>query len=317
MKLIKAITTYVTFKRSLGLHFASDDRQLRRFCRAVGGADVNMGGVTLAVVLAYLDGKGPVTATWGLKFHTLDRFYRFAISRGFTADSPLPTDLPQLPPPFVPYIYSTEELRRLIAATEVLATPKSPLRALTFRTLLLLLYGSAIRIGEALSLTLNDVDLEQAILTVRNTKFYKSRIVPTGPNLTEVLSTYATRRRRLPLPNGDAASTFFASSTGNHLRYEAVVTPFQRVRRAAAIRREATASYQPRLHDIRHTSCVHRLVFWYRTGRDVQKLLPRLSTYLGHRDLSSTQIYLTITPELMREASARFERYVHPEMCHD
>lgn len=316
MKLFKVITTYVTFKRSLGLHFVSDDRRLRRFCRAVGGVDVNIRDVTPAAVLAYLEGKGPVTAGWGLKFHTLDRFYRFAISRGFTAGSPLPMDLPQLPPPFVPYIYSGEELRRLIAATEVLSTPKSPLQAMTFRTLLLLLYGSAIRIGEALSLTLNDVDLEQAMLTVRNTKFYKSRLVPVGPNLTRILSAYATRRRRLPLPNGDA-SMFFASRTGNHLRYEAVITLFQRVRRAAALQREATASYPPRLHDIRHTSCVHRLVSWYRTGADVQKLLPRLSTYLGHADLSSTQVYLTMTPELMREASARFERYAHPETCHD
>ena len=173
MKLIKAITTYVTFKRSLGLHFDSDDCRLRRFCRTMGGADVNMRDVTPAAVLAYLDGKGPVTAGWGLRFHTLDRFYRFAISRGFTASSPLPTDLPQLPPPFVPYIYSNEELRRMIAATAVTATPTSPLQALTFRTLLLLLYGSAIRIGEAVSLTLTDVDLEQSILTVRNTKFYK------------------------------------------------------------------------------------------------------------------------------------------------
>jgi integrase/recombinase XerD len=316
MKLIKAITTYVTFKRSLGLHFVSDDRRLRRFCRAVGGVDVNIRDVTPAAVLAYLDGKGPVTAGWDLKFHILDRFYRFAISRGFTASSPLPTDLPQLPPPFVPYIYSTEELRQLIAATEVLATPISPLQAMTFRTLLLLLYGSAVRIGEALSLTLNDADLEQAILTVRNTKFYKSRIVPIGPKLTQVLSTYATRRRRLPLPNGDD-STFFASRTGNRLRYEAVIRLFQRVRRAAAVRREPTASYPPRLHDIRHTSCVHRVVSWYRTGADVQQLLPRLSTYLGHADLSSTQIYLTMTPELMREAGGRFERYAQPEVCHD
>lgn len=316
MKLIEVITTYVTFKRSLGLRFDSADRLLRRFCRAVGGADVDIRDITPAAVLAYLDGKGPVTAGWGLRFHTVDRFYRFAISRGFIAGSPLPTDLPQLPPPFVPYIYSTAELQRLIRATDVLAAPQSPLQALTVRTLLLLLYGSAIRVGEAISLTLNDVDLEQAILTVRNTKFYKSRVVPVGPQLTQVLATYATRRRRLPLPNGDD-STFFASNTGNHLRYETVITLFQRVRRAAAVQREATASYPPRLHDIRHTSCVHRLVSWYRTGADVQKLLPQLSTYLGHADLSSTQVYLTMTPELMREASARFERYAQPEKCHD
>src|SRR6266481_3958037 len=108
MKLINAITIYVTFKRSLGLDFASDERRLRRFCRAMGGSHVDIRDVTPAAVLAYLDGKEPVTAGWGLKFHILDRFYHFAISRGFTTGSPLPTDLPQLPPPFVPYIYSGE-----------------------------------------------------------------------------------------------------------------------------------------------------------------------------------------------------------------
>ena len=154
------------------------------------------------------------------------------------------------------------------------------------------------------------------LLTTPLAAWRQSRIVPIGPQLTQVLSAYASQRRRLPLPNGDA-STFFASRTGNHLRYEAVVTLFQRVRRAAALQREATASYPPRLHDIRHTSCVHRLVSWYRTGADVQRLLPRLSTYLGHADLSSTQSYLTMTPELMREASSRFERYAQPEMRHD
>jgi integrase/recombinase XerD len=316
MRLLEVITTYVDFKRSLGLHFDSDARRLRRFCRAVGGAELDIHDVTPAAVLAFLDGKRAVTAGWLLKFRTLDRFYRFAISRRYTARSPLPRDLPQFPPPFVPYIYSTEELRRLIAATEVLATPISPLQAITFRTVLFLLYGSAIRIGEAVSLTLNDVDLYQAILTVRNTKFYKSRIVPIGPKLTEVLSTYATKRRRLPLPYGDD-STFFATRTGNHLRYETAIALFQRVRSAAGVQREATASYRPRLHDIRHTSCVHRLVSWYRTGANVQKLLPQLTTYLGHADLSSTQSYLTMTPELMREASVRFERYANPEVRHD
>jgi site-specific recombinase XerD len=314
MKLAEVIQTYVTFKRSMGMHFHSEDCLLRAFCRAVG--DVDILNVKPAAVQAFLDGKGPVTAVWGLKFRVLRSFYRFAISRGFATQSPLPTSLPQLPPPFVPYIYSTEELRRLLAATHVIEAPESPLQARTVRTLLLLLYGTAMRIGEALSLTLNDVDLAQAVVTVRNAKFFKARLVPIGPKLTHELSLYEGRRRQLSLPDGDASS-FFATRTGHRFRYQYASTLFQRVRREAEIHREAGASYPPRLHDIRHTSATHRLIAWYRSGADVQKLLPQLATYLGHADISSTQLYLSMTPELLREASARFEQYAQPEVRYE
>lgn len=313
MKLAKVIQTYVKFKRSMGMHFHSEDCLLRAFCRVVGGAKVDISGVTRAATQAFLDGKGPVTAVWGLKFRVLRSFYRFAVSRGFATNSPLPTSLPPLPPPFVPYIYSIEELRRLVAATDVLEAPESPLQALTVRTLLLLLYGAAMRIGEALSLTLYDVNLAQAVVTVRNTKFFKTRLVPIGPKLAHELSNYEDRRRRLPLPHGNASS-FFATRTGNRFTYQYAITLFQRVRRQAGIRREDGASYPPRIHDIRHTSATHRLVAWYQAGADVQKLLPQLATYLGHSDISSTQVYLSMTPELLREASIRFERYAKPEV---
>jgi site-specific recombinase XerD len=311
MKLAKVIQTYVSFKRSMGMHFHSEDCLLRAFSRAVGGVDIS--DVTPGAVQAFLDGKGPVTAVWGLKFRVLRSFYRFAISRGFATHSPLPTSLPQLPPPFVPYIYSTEELRRLVAATHVIEAPESPLQAQTVRTLLLLLYGTAMRIGEALSLTLHDVDLAQAVVTVHNAKFFKARLVPIGPKLTHELTLYEDRRRQLSLPDGDASS-FFATRTGHRFPYQCAITLFQRVRRQAGIYREAEASYPPRLHDIRHTSATHRLIAWYRAGADVQKLLPQLSTYLGHADISSTQLYLSMTPELLREASTRFEQYAKPEM---
>ena len=297
MKLAKVIYTYVKFKRSMGMHFHSEDCLLRAFCRAVGGAKVDISGVKPAATQAFLDGKGPVTAVWGLKFRVLRSFYRFAISRGFAKNSPLPTSLPSLPPPFVPYIYSIEELRRLLKATDVLEVPESPLQALTVRTLLLLLYSTAMRIGEALSLTLHDVDLAKAVITVRNTKFFKTRLVPVGPKLVHELSIYEDRRRRLRLPHGNA-SAFFATRTGHRFTYQCAITLFQRVRRQAEIQREDGASYPPRIHDIRHTSATHRLVAWYQAGADVQKLLPQLATYLGHADISSTQLYYAQTPDM-------------------
>ena len=179
-----------------------------------------------------------------------------------------------------------------------LQAPESPLQALTFRTLLLLLYGTVMRIGEALSHTMHDVDLPNRLVTVRDAKFFKTRLVPMGPKLTKELATYASRRCQLPLPDGKASS-FFATRTGNPLVYQNAITLFQRIRSIAGIQRERSASYPPRLHDIRHTAAVHRLIAWYKAGADVQKLLPQLATYLGHADITSTQHYLSHDPRAL------------------
>jgi hypothetical protein len=188
----------------------------------------------------------------------------------------------------MPYIYTVDELKRLLAATNTLQTPLSPLLALTMRTLLQLLYGTGMRIGEALALTLQDVDLENHVLTVRDTKFFKTRLVPIGPRLAMLLADYLARRYQLPQPDCEA-SAFLATCTGLHLDYKRVNKLFCRLRKVAEIRRETTASYQPRIHDIRHAAAVHRVIAWYRAGMDVQRLLPQLATYLGHVDVASTQ----------------------------
>jgi integrase/recombinase XerD len=313
MRLREPVEAYIDYKRSLGMRFVSDAAVLRSFCHAM--ENITVEAVSPEAVRAFIAGTGPVTTRWRLKFCILRGFYRYAIDRGLVSMSPLPTQIPKLPPPLTPYIYSVDELKRLVAATDTLQTPQSPLRALTLRSLLLLLYGTGMRIGEALSLTLQDVDLPERLLTIHDTKFFKTRLVPIGPRLARVLTDYLSRRRQLPLPAGEA-SAFFATRTGIHLEYRVVNKLFGRLREGAEIRREPTARYQPRLHDIRHTAAVHRLIAWYRDGTDVQRLLPQLATYLGHIDLRSTQRYLSMTPELLHEASLCFERYAQPEVHH-
>jgi integrase len=129
------------------------------------------------------------------------------------------------------------------------------------------------------------------------------------------LADYLAQRRRLPLLQGEGSS-FLAASTGIRLDYKRVNKLFCRLRKVAQVRRDATARYPPRIHDIRHAAAVHRLIAWYRAGADVQRLLPQLATYLGHVDLSSTQHYLSMTAELLQEASLRFERYAQSEARH-
>jgi len=313
MKLRDLIERYVTFKQSLGLRYRSEAQVLRAFGRAMGARDLSE--VTPTQVLAYLAGKGPVTSAWHAKFRVLQGLYRFAIGRGYVAEAPLPTVIPLCPPAQPPYIYTTEELRRLLAATEDLATPLSPLQAATFRTLLLMLIGTGVRISEALALTVADVRLEDRLLLVRHTKFGKTRLVPTGPQLTAELDAYAQQRDRLPRPAGDA-SAFFATRAGRPLRYGRVYRVFCHLRAHAGIVRHDEARFQPRLHDLRHTAAVTRVVTWYREGTDVQRLLPQLATYLGHGDLRGTQRYLTMTADLLQEASCRFEHYAFSEAHH-
>ena len=299
----------------MGMRFHTETASLKAFCRSLGEIDIRE--VQPQPVLAFLSGerKGPVTATWHLKFKILTGFYRFALSRGYVDFCPLPTTLPQCPPPLKPYIYTLQDLRRLLDGTDSLRTRMSPLQATTMRTLLLLLYATGLRISEALSLTLADVQLEESLLLIRDSKFYKTRWVPTGPHLTPQLEAYAKQRGRLPLLQGKA-SAFFCTRTGRALSYDRASRLFRRLRSRLGIRREGRARYQPRISDFRHTFAVHRLVSWYRQGADVQRLLPHLSTYLGHLEIKHTQRYLSMTPELLTEASKRFQRYAFSEVHH-
>jgi integrase/recombinase XerD len=166
-------------------------------------------------------------------------------------------------------------------------------------------------ISEALNLDRADVDCGNAVLTIRRTKFYKSRLVPFGPQLGQALARYALR----PVVPGPTAP-FFTTKYGRRVLKDTFHSTFRRVCRQAGIQRLDGGRFQPRVHDLRHTFAVHRLTSWYRQGMDVQKLLPQLSVYMGHVHLAGTQVYLSMTPELLTEANARFERYAGKEDKH-
>jgi site-specific recombinase XerD len=177
------------------------------------------------------------------------------------------------------------------------------------------MYGAGLRRGEVLGLTAGDVDLPNSLLTVRNTKFFKSRLVPINADLTKVLQDYS-RWRAATHTSAGTTSTFFLSRQGEAIRHCSLVSAFKRLRECAGIRRADHSRYQPRLHDLRHTFAVHRLTEWYRQGADVQRLIYHLSVYLGHSSLAHTQVYLTMTPELLRQAGSSFERYACGEDSH-
>jgi site-specific recombinase XerD len=315
VNLQQLIEQHVTFRQTLGERFKTNAFVLRAFARVIG-VSADLSEVRPEQVSAFLAGVGPITSTWHRNYTVLRGLYRYAISRGYAVVSPLPTTVPRRPPAFVPYIYSREELRRLLGAADEIAHPPRWVEPLTLRTILLLLYGAGLRVSEALSLNCSDIDFGSSVVTIRDSKFFKSRLAPLGGPLVGTLRDYAAWRQANHSAS-DPRSPFFVARNGTRLRYRGLNRAFLRVRDRALIRRGDGARYQPRMHDLRHTFAVHRLTQWYRQGADVQKLLPHLSVYLGHRRLASTQVYLSMTPELLEQASLRFERYAHQEESDD
>jgi integrase/recombinase XerD len=311
MTLHRLIERYIRYRKSLGERCHTNGSILRSFGRAIGARTV-VTEVHADQVDAFLAGVGPITSAWHIKHSALRGFYAYAVSRGHVAASPVTTVIPKRPPHFVPYIYSRDELQRLLFATDVYQRNRSCVEPTTVRTMILLLYGAGLRLREVVDLARSDVDLKARVLTIRQTKFYKSRFVPVGLQLCEALARYIWRPgSRLPSTGDEAA--FFTTRAGVPMNRCTVERIFQRLRERAGIRRFDGARYQPRLHDLRHSFAVHRLTSWYRQGLDVQRLLPQLSVYLGHVHLDATSVYLSMTPELLDEASKRFERYAKAE----
>ena len=312
MILQDAIDRYVAWRRAHGAKFDTGARILHCFSNHVGGTS-DCDAIADVDVLSFLAGNDRLTRHRANKYSALTGFYRYAISRGYATRSPLPAaeDEPSKPRSAPPYVYSHDELRRLFGAIDISRQRPVQLDTDTLRALLLMLYGAGLRFGEAQRLTLDDADLADAVLTIRNTKFYKTRLVPVGPQLVNALRTYVTKRIERPLPEG-GASTFLANLDGTPLAKRTVGNAFARLLTAAGIHHDRRGGLQsPCLHSFRHTAAVHRLESWYRQGADVQRLLPVLSVWLGHAHLDGTQVYLSMTPELLHEASVRFDGYVN------
>ena len=255
MMLREAIDQYIVWQRARGASFESSAYALRRFGRSVGSA-IGSDEVRADQARAFLD-EGATSASNRAFLHSALRgFYRYAIARGLATHSPLPPQPPQASPRSTPYIYSHDELRRLLDATKSYRKRVNQLEPYTFRALLLLLYGAGLRRGEALRLTRADVDLRTALLTVRQTKFDKTRYVPLAPQLSRAMQEYAAQRQAAGAPQAGEAP-FFANRDGTPLAARTVSNAFARLRQAAGVVRGNSARYQPRLHDLRHSFAVH------------------------------------------------------------
>jgi integrase len=207
----------------------------------------------------------------------------------------------------IPYLFSLADAQRLLEVARNMRTrPKAPYRALVYETVFALLYGLGLRVGEVSRLLVGDVDFERAMLSVRDTKFYKSRLVPFGPHMGERLARYVDRRFG---PQADPEAPLFSFTRRGAVHEGTISLTFHSL--LPQLKLDVPAGVcTPRLHDLRHAFAVGTLLRWYRLGVDPSARLIRLATFLGHADPASTAVYLTITEDLMREADRRFHVFV-------
>ena len=237
MKLSQAVDLYVRRKRDAGTRFDSPMKQLRSFLRHCG--DIDLHRITVAQVTSFIEGSGVRASTWCQKRGTLRLFFDYWMLRGRLKRCPLPPRAPKIAQTFVPYIYSRSELRLLLdAVPRCQSVSWCAMSGATFRALLLFLYGTGMRLGEALRLRLMDLDLKVGLATILGTKFYKSRLVPLGPDVRKLIKQYL----QLPGRRNQHYHQLFQSKSCRPIRIQVVDKSFARLRGLAGITRDDKSS---------------------------------------------------------------------------
>jgi integrase/recombinase XerD len=300
----KAAHEYLVLRRRLGFKLQRAGKILPAFVAFMEQHRASVITSQLALTWA----QQPTTvqpAEWAYRLSLVRGFARHRSATDPRTEIPPEGLLPYRPKRARPYLYSDEEIRRLLRATLVLPGT-SELRRRTYYCLFGLLSVSGLRISEVRGLELHDVDLPAGVLTIRGAKFGKSRLIPLHASTRRVLADYLARRAR-QWAGRVVSSYVFVSSRGNRLDGGDIHRTFYAASRQIGLRGLADR-HGPRLHDLRHRFAVTTLLRWYRAGDDAERRLPILSAYLGHVHVSDTYWYLSAWPELMGEAMVRLER---------
>lgn len=302
--LADALEEYLAIRKGLGVHLRVTSGLLRRFVAFVDGAGSEV--ITQDLALQWAMHSNTVQpATWAWRLGMVRRFAAWRLATDPRTHVPPPGLLPHRYRRTRPYLYTEVEVQRLLAAARALPSARG-FRGLTYATLFGLLAATGLRVSEALHLDGPDVELDKGLLTIRRTKFGKSRLVPVHPSTIEALTGYADTRDRL-LPRRHTPA-FFVSERGGRLTDGNTRHTFAVVCRRSGLRIPTPGRRHgrgPRLHDLRHRFAACTLVAWYRAGRDVERDMPKLATYLGHVHVNDTYWYLEAVPELLELAAAR------------
>lgn len=297
-----SLQEYLALRRALGFKLHTAGTSLVSFVAFMEQAQADSISTDLALAWA----KQPTSvqpARWAQRLSYVRGFARYC--KAIDPRTELP---PQGLLPFPhrrpsPYFFTDDDIDDLLQGALRLPA-KEGLTNHTLYCLFGLLSVSGLRIGEALGLTLDDVDLDEGLLTIRSTKFGKSRLVPLHPTTVEVLADY--RERRAQFLAGRHVPAWFVNARGGRLSYDCVIRAFHRL--SAGLPRQ-TGRVRPRLHDLRHHFALMTVVQWYRDGQEVEQRLPLLSAFLGHVQVSDTYWYLSACPPLLGAAKERLERH--------
>jgi integrase/recombinase XerD len=294
------LAAYLVLRRSMGFKLRRAEKLLNQFVNFCQAIDVEF--VTIEVALRWATLPLGASPSWVcLRLGVVRAFSRYlALVDG--RSQVIPTNLvPHRPCRATPFLYTTEQVQAMMTAARSF---RSPVRQATFETVVGLLWATGMRVGEALGLDCDDVDLARGVLTVREAKFGKTRELPLHETTTAALAAYAKRRARW-FPDG-TTKAFFVSAAGTRVLYCNFHLGFQELVRRAGIEARSP-SCRPRPHDLRHSFAVRALTGWYRDGVDVEPNLPKLSTYMGHVVPAHTYWYLSAAPELLALAAQRLE----------
>ena len=303
------VQRYLDDRRQLGFELKAPATELMRFARYADARN-HRGPLTQDLIVGWAREHVKQTST-------VTAARRLECVRPFAAYYRQFEPASQIPPHgylgrghrrLTPHIYSDQEVVQLLQATDRL-TPYGELRPLTYRTLFGLIAAVGLRLSEALNLTIGDVDLAGSTVTVRNTKFRKSRCLPIHSSVVQALGSYRQSRDRCH--STKPGEPFFVSKTGAVLPKRTVEEVFLRMQ--SHLGWQARGDHAaPRIHDLRHTFAVRRLLRWREEGTLIDHGLFWLCTYLGHAKISDTYWYLTGIPELMDSIGTRFERFAAP-----
>ena len=300
----EALTQYVALRRALGTQLQEPARTLCHFVEFLEREGSEF--ITTELALRWAMEPKPVQrATWARRLGMVRKFASWLSSVDSRNEVPPRRLLAARRRRSKPHIFTEREIVRLMDEAARLTSPTG-LRALTYVTLIGLLSATGLRPGEALALDRADVDLQNGILAIRETKFGKSRFVPIQDSTCAALARYAKRRDKLC--SRPATEGFFVSERGKRLQSCTARRTFAEMSCAIGLR-ASTGSRRigrgPRLQDFRHSFATRRLIKWYRAGLDVGREMPKLATYLGHVDVDHTYWYIEAVPELLQLATER------------
>lgn len=299
----RSLEDYVALRRSLGCKFREQERVLNQFVSFMSERRADCITTSLAIEWATLPAHAK-PSHWARQLSYVRGFARHLQAEHPDTEVP-PTQLIQARLGRArPYFYSQEEIEQLMAGAKALSSGNG-LPGLSYACLFGLLTVTGLRIGEALALTRDDVDLGSGVLTIRGAKFGKSRLVPLHPSTRRMLRRYAQQRDAwIGAPR---SPYFLVAKEGGRLWGPTVRVAFYALSRQIGLRGPRDR-HGPRLHDFRHRFAVETLLRWYRDGYNVDTHLPTLSTYLGHCSVQNTYWYLSACPELMAAAARRVEK---------